>query len=79
MYIDVANDLERRLYEHKNKLVGGFTAKYNIDKLIYYEQTNDVRVALEREKELKKGRREKKNNLLTMNNPERLDLSKAWM
>ena len=54
MYIGVTGDLERRLYEHKNHLVKGFTEKYNVDKLVYFESTTDVRAALEREKQLKK-------------------------
>ena len=53
MYIGMTNDLERRLHEHKNGLVKGFTAKYNINKLVYYETTNDVNGALRREKEIK--------------------------
>jgi putative endonuclease len=64
MYVGVTNDLRRRLYEHQNKLVEGFTGKYNVTKLVYYETTNDVIAALTREKEIKKWRREKKNNLV---------------
>jgi putative endonuclease len=48
-YIGVTNDLERRMYEHKNKMVDGFTQKYNLNKLVYFEGTTDVRSALERE------------------------------
>jgi predicted GIY-YIG superfamily endonuclease len=59
MYIGVTNDLERRVFEHKNKLVKGFTEKYNIHKLVYFEETGDVNAALAREKEIKKWRREK--------------------
>jgi putative endonuclease len=76
MYVGVTNDLHRRLYEHKNKLVRGFTEKYNIDKLVYFEETDDVKSALAREKEIKKWRREKKNNLVLSINPEWNDLSK---
>lgn len=54
MYIGITNDLERRLYEHKNRPRKGFTAKYNVNKLVYYEETNEIRVALHREKEIKK-------------------------
>ncbi len=64
MYIGMTNNLERRLYEHKNKLVDGFTRKYNVNKLVYYEHGNDVHAAIAREKEIKKWRREKKNNLV---------------
>ena len=78
MYIGVTNDLERRIYEHKNKLVDGFTNKYNVDKLVYCEETNDVNAAITREKEIKKWRREKKNNLVDKLNPEWHDLSAEW-
>ena len=50
LYIGVTNNLQRRLYEHRNHLVKGFTQKYNVDKLVYFENTGDIRVALEREK-----------------------------
>ena len=59
MYIGVTNDLERRLYEHKQELVEGFTKRYHIHKLVYFEQTGDVRAALEREKQLKHWTRKK--------------------
>ena len=74
MYVGVTNDLVRRLYEHKSKLVKGFTEKYNVDKLVYFEETNDVQSALAREKEIKKWRREKKNALVVSVNPEWKDL-----
>jgi putative endonuclease len=74
MYVGVTNNLERRVYEHKNKLVKGFTEKYKVDKLIYFE-TGDVSSALAREKEIKKWRREKKNRLVTNMNPQWVDLS----
>lgn len=77
MYIGVTNDLKRRVYEHQNKLVKGFTEKYNVNKLVYYEQTNDVITALSREKEIKKWRREKKNNLVIQVNPNWNDLSET--
>jgi len=75
MYTGMTNDLKRRLYEHKNKLVKGFTEKYNVNKLVYYEQTSDVFAALTREKEIKKWRREKKNALVVQTNPKWNDLS----
>lgn len=75
IYIGVTNDLIRRMYEHRNKLVDGFSKKYNLAKLVYYEQTTDVRSAIEREKQLKKWRREKKNTLIAGLNPQWLDLS----
>ena len=78
MYVGVTNDLERRLYEHKNKLMKGFTAKYNLDKLVYYEVTNDVNTAIQREKEIKNWRRERKNTLVNEVNPTWQDLSDGW-
>jgi putative endonuclease len=78
IYVGVTNDLERRVYEHKNKLVEGFTSKYNVNKLVYAEDTGDVTAALAREKELKKWRREKKNKLVGSINPEWKDLSAEW-
>jgi putative endonuclease len=77
MYVGVTNDLQRRVFEHKNKLVKGFTEKYKVDKLVYFEETNDVNSALSREKEIKKWRREKKNDLVRQVNPNWNDLSDA--
>lgn len=78
MYVGVTNNLERRLYEHRNHLVDGFTKKYNVHKLVYYEYTNDVCSALEREKQLKGWSRAKKNALVAKTNPTWKDLSKEW-
>ncbi|MEW6184780.1 MAG: GIY-YIG nuclease family protein [Thermodesulfobacteriota bacterium] len=78
MYVGVTNDLERRMYEHKNKLIKGFSEKYNVTKLVYFEQTPDVYVSLSREKEIKKWRREKKNELVNRMNPKWEDLSLKW-
>ena len=77
MYVGVTNDLKRRVYDHKTKVVKGFTEKYNVNKLVYYEQTSDVITALSREKEIKKWRREKKNALVAQLNPRWNDLSNA--
>ena len=74
MYIGVTNDLVRRLYEHKNKLYDGFTKKYNLNKLVYFELFFDINEAVKREKEIKKWRREKKNKLVESINPEWRDL-----
>jgi putative endonuclease len=79
MYVGSINNLERRIYEHKEKLVKGFTEKYNVNKLVYYEQTSDIVIALNREKEIKKWRREKKNRLIDNTNPQWLDLSKDFL
>jgi putative endonuclease len=78
IYVGVTNNLERRVYEHKHKLVKGFTEKYNINKLVYFEQTNDVTSAISREKEIKKWQREKKNALVIHMNPDWNDLSLEW-
>ena len=75
LYIGVTNNLEKRIYEYKHKLVDGFSQKYNLAKLVYYEFTNDVNSAIMREKEIKKWRREKKNQLIETLNPEWKDLT----
>jgi putative endonuclease len=74
MYIGVTNDLVRRLYEHKNKFYHGFTKKYNLNKLVYFELFFDMSDAIRREKEIKKWRREKKNKLVESINPDWRDL-----
>ena len=78
MYLGVTNNLERRLYEHKNKLVKGFTEKYNVNKLVYFGETQDVTAAIAREKEIKKWRREKKNQLVNRMSPNWKNLSSRW-
>ncbi|MDP2884298.1 MAG: GIY-YIG nuclease family protein [Ignavibacteria bacterium] len=78
IYVGMTNDLQRRLYEHKNKSVRGFTSRYNVNKLVYFEHTTDVLQAIAREKEIKKWRREKKNRLVESMNPEWKDLSAEW-
>ena len=78
MYVGMTNNLERRIHEHKHKLVKGFAAKYNVHKLVYFEEGDDVQGAIAREKEIKKWRREKKNNLVEAFNPEWNDLSEEW-
>ncbi len=75
MYIGVTNNILRRVYEHKHKIIKGFTQKYNVSKLVYYELFEDINLAIMREKELKKWRREKKNNLVQNQNPEWKDIS----
>jgi putative endonuclease len=78
LYIGITNDLERRVYEHKHKLIFGFTAKYNIQFLVHYETTSDVYEALKREKQLKGWLRTKKIRLIETTNPEWKDLSAEW-
>ena len=75
LYIGVTNNLERRVYEHKNKVIDGFTCKYNIDTLIYYEATSDINEAISKEKKLKKWSRLKKTVLIESVNPGWEDLS----
>ena len=74
LYIGVTNDLLRRVWEHKEKSAAGFTAKYNVNKLVYYEVAGDVDVAIAREKQLKGWNRRKKEALIDAMNPEREDL-----
>jgi putative endonuclease len=75
MYVGVTNDLKRRIYEHKNKLMSGFTDKYKVNKLVYFEETGDIHAAITREKEIKKWRRDKKNGLVNQTNPRWQDIS----
>ena len=77
-YIGVTGNLQKRIFEHKNKVVEGFTKKYNVDKLVYYEITNDVESAINREKQLKRWHRQWKINLIKEMNPEFKDLSENW-
>ena len=77
LYVGVTNNLLRRLYEHKNKLIDGFTKKYNVNKLVYYELFADVRLAIQREKQLKSWSRKRKDDLIASKNPEWKDLSKS--
>ncbi|UCD55040.1 MAG: GIY-YIG nuclease family protein [Candidatus Omnitrophota bacterium] len=74
LYIGMTNDLIKRVYEHKNNLVEGFTKKYHVHKLVYYEQTNDVYSAITREKQMKKWNRAWKIELIEKNNPNWEDL-----
>ncbi len=78
LYIGVTNDLERRMFEHKNKLVEGFTKKYNLTQLVYFETYQYVNDAIKREKNMKKWKREWKINLIENNNSNWTDLSKDW-
>jgi len=73
-YTGVTNDLIRRVYEHRNKLVKGFSYKYNTDKLVYFEEFGDKLDAIAREKQIKSGSRQDKVNLICKENPEYLDL-----
>ena len=74
LYIVVTNNLQRRIYEHKNELIDGFTKRYKLHKLVFFEETNDVNSAIAREKQLKHWTREKKNKLIENINPNWLEL-----
>ena len=74
MYIGMTNDLKRRITEHKNEQIDGFTKQYHVKKLVYFEEYSNPNEAIKREKELKGWRREKKNNLVETMNPEWKDL-----
>ena len=69
LYTGVTNNLVKRIWEHKNKLISGFTSKYNVNKLVYYEVFEDINEAIAREKQIKGGSREKKLKLVEINNP----------
>ena len=78
LYTGITSDLEKRVYQHKQKLADGFTKRYNVDRLVYYEETTDIEVALEREKEIKGWRRSKKISLIESINPTWKDLAEDW-
>jgi putative endonuclease len=78
LYVGVTNNLERRLFEHKSKQLAGFTKQYNIDRLVYFEQTTDILSAITREKQIKSWNRSKKINLVEAGNPTWEDLSAEW-
>lgn len=74
IYTGFTGDIIRRVYEHKNKLIDGFTKKYNVTKLVYYECLGDPESAINREKQIKAGSRQKKIDLIIKDNPEFRDL-----
>ena len=78
LYTGVTNNLERRVYEHKRTVSDGFTKKYNITRLVYFETTDDVRSAIEREKQIKGWLRSRKMALVESMNPEWSDLAEGW-
>jgi putative endonuclease len=79
LYTGVTNNLMRRVYEHKNKLIDGFTKKYNVTRLVHYELTSEVTSATAREKQIKGWLRKKKIALIESTNPHWKDLSEEWM
>jgi putative endonuclease len=78
LYVGVTNDLERRTFEHKQKRVPGFTARYNVDRLVFYEAFPEALSAIAAEKKIKGWRREKKVALIESQNPQWKDLSADW-
>lgn len=78
LYTGVTADLTRRMYEHRNGVADGFTKRYHVHQLIYFEQTDDVYAAISREKEIKGWRREKKIALISRMNPKWIDLAQDW-
>jgi putative endonuclease len=79
LYVGMTSELVRRVNKHKQRIIPGFTNKYEIDRVLYFEETSDVKVAIEREKEIKAWRREKKKKLIDTMNPEWRDLSDDWV
>ena len=78
LYVGLTNNIRRRIHQHKSKLVDGFTMKYNIDRLLYYETFSDVNSAIAREKMIKGWLRKKKVELINTINPNWIDLSEDW-
>ena len=78
LYIGVTNNLQRRMYEHKHHLMTGFTSKYDLTRLVYFEETSDVNIAIAREKQIKGWLRAKKVALIESMNPDWRDLSEEW-
>ena len=78
LYVGMTNNLERRMMEHREKLVAGFSKKYNLNKLVWFEEGAAVRGAIEREKQLKASSRKKKLDLINEMNPDWQDLSEDW-
>jgi len=78
LYVGITNNMERRLYEHREGVADSFTKKYRAHKLVYFEMFSDPGNAIAREKQIKNWRREKKNNLVNQMNPDWFDLSEEW-
>jgi len=78
LYVGVSSNLMKRIYEHKTGAIDGFTKKYKIDRLVYYEEGNDIKEAIKREKFIKGKSRKYKISLIEENNPNWYDLSSTW-
>ncbi len=79
IYIGVTSNLKQRIHQHKTKTFLGFTCRYNCDKLVYMEEFEFITIAIEREKQFKKGNRKRKESLINLNNPNWEDLSEGWI
>ena len=79
IYVGVTSNLLKRVYQHKTKAYKGFTDKYNCDKLLYFEEFNDINEAIAREKQIKASNRKRKEALINVTNPEWHDLSEGWL
>lgn len=78
IYVGVTSDLEKRIYQHRHKLVKSFSSRYNVSRLLYFKNFGEIEMAIQREKEIKAWRREKKNRLIVNANPEWKDLADGW-
>ena len=79
IYVGVSTNLTKRVYQHKTKVYKGFTSKYNCDKLVYFEEFDDINQAIAREKQIKSGNRKRKEDLINTENSEWNDLSEGWL
>ena len=79
LYVGVTSDLVKRIYQHKTKTFKGFSSKYNCEKLVYFEEYNTIDEAIVREKQIKKGNRKRKEDLINEDNSEWKDLSEGWL
>ncbi len=79
IYIGVTSNLLKRIYQHKTKIFKGFTSKYNCEKLVYFEEFDNINEAIVREKQLKSGNRKRKEDLINLDNPDWNDLSDTWL
>jgi putative endonuclease len=79
IYTGITSDLLKRVYQHKTKTYKGFTFKYNCDKLIYFEEFDDITLAIAREKQIKSGSRKRKEDLINLENPKWDDLADGWL
>lgn len=79
LYVGVTSNLVKRVYQHKNKIYKGFTSKYNCNKLVYFEGHNSMDLAIVKEKQIKKGNRKRKEDLINIDNPNWNDLSEGWL